>query len=101
MLHPQDGGGGTTAAWTIIIAWFAASIAIFAFLGQWGIILFALVYGGVFSGTAYRLRRGLKPLFKAGRLDNCGGFVFLMVLITPSEDMFCFSLGCNLAQPVL
>ncbi len=70
MPHPQDGGGGTTAAWKVIIAWFAAAIAIFAVLGQWGIVLFALGYGGVFGGTAYRVRHDLKPLFKALRLDN-------------------------------
>lgn len=101
MPHPQDGGGGTTAAWKVIFPWFAAAIAIFAVIGQWGIVLFALVYGGVFGGMAYRLRRGPKPLFKALRLDNYGGFVLLMALITPSEEMFCYSLGCNLAQPVL
>ncbi len=62
---------------------------------------FGVTYGLVFSGLAYRFRRLVVPFFKRMGLYNYKGFLLLSVIVSLTEETYCYLLGNRIAQPVL
>ena len=62
---------------------------------------FGVTYGLVFSGLTYRFRRLVVPFFKRMGLYNYKGFLLLSVIVSLTEETYCYLLGNRIAQPVL
>lgn len=88
-------------AWQIIIIWFIAVMFIFIIAAEKNIAAFGLTYGLLFGGLAYRFRCNINPFFKRMGLYNYRGFLLLSIIITATEEWYCYSLGNRLAYPVL
>jgi hypothetical protein len=88
-------------AWAVVLLWFAAVMAIFAFAREWSIVEFGVGFGLVFGSVAWWLRKHVRPAMRKVRLDNFAGFVLLAVTISSAEEMSCLALGNKIANPVL
>jgi len=84
-----------------MLMWYWAVLALLALAREWPVVVFGLTYGAVYGGIAYRYRTGVRPLFQKMGLDNYAGFVLLCVLVTVTEETYCYALGCETAHPVL
>ena len=87
--------------WKIILLWFAVVIIIFCIAGEWSVAVFGVTYGLGFGGITYKYRRRIKPFLKNVHLDNFGGFLFIAVTVTITEEVYCYALGNQIAHPVL
>lgn len=88
-------------AWRIMLAWFIAVIAILSIAGAWPVAVFGATYGLLFGGFAYRHRKRVRPFFQRIGLDSYPGFLLLSIVITVTEETYCFVLGNETAHPVL
>ena len=88
-------------AWLVMLAWFSAVMAIFAIAREWGIIEFGVGFGLVFGSVAWWLRKRVRPAMRKARLDNIYGFALLAVTISSAEEIFCWALGNDIANPVI
>jgi len=88
-------------AWTVIFVWFFIVIAIFLLAASWSIVSFALSFGAIFGGLAWRYRKSVRPFMARLRLDNFAGFLILGIGISALEEVWCRALGNHVAMPVL
>lgn len=88
-------------AWKVMLSWFAAVMIILSIAGEWSVVVFGVTYGLVFGGVAYKNRKKVKSFFEKVGLDNYKGFLFLTVIITVTEEVYCYVLGNQIAHPVL
>jgi len=89
----------SNTAWKILLAWFCVSVAIMAFVGAWPLVAYVITYAVVFGGLAWKYRDRVRPLFKRLKLDNFKGYMLLAVIVTITEELWCWVLGCTLAHP--
>lgn len=90
-----------TVAWKVMLFWFVAVTIILCIAKEWSVVAFGLTYGLGFGGIAYTYRRRVQPFFKKVHLDNYYGFLVLTVIITVTEEVYCYILGNQIAHPVL
>ena len=88
-------------AWKAILIWYIIVILIFSMAGEWGVATFGITYGLVFGGFAYRFRKKVREFFSRIGLFNYKGFLFLSIVISITEETYCYLLGNRIAYPVL
>ena len=84
-----------------MLLWFVLVMVILCIAGEWSVVAFGVTYGLGFGGIAYRLRKKVRPFFQKINLDNYGGFLLLTVVVTITEEIYCYLLGNQIAHPVL
>ncbi|MBW6518488.1 MAG: hypothetical protein K0A89_08315 [ANME-2 cluster archaeon] len=57
--------------------------------------------GLIFGGLAYRFRHLVVPYFERIGLYNYKGFLLLSIIVTVTEETYCYLLGNKIAYPVL
>lgn len=88
-------------AWKIMLLWFVLVMVILCIAREWSVVAFGVTYGLGFGGIAYTLRKKVRPFFQRINLDNYGGFLLLTVVVTITEETYCYLLGNQIAHPVL
>lgn len=88
-------------AWKVLLVWYVIVMVIFLIAREWSVAAFGITYGLVFGGVAYRYRHRVRPIFSRAGLDNYTGFLMLSLIITVTEETYCYLLGNNIAHPVL
>ena len=88
-------------AWKIMLVWFGIVMAALCMAREWSVVAFGVTYGLGFGGIAYRYRRKVKLFFERMNLDNYVGFFLLAVVVSASEEVYCYLLGNEIAHPVL
>ena len=88
-------------AWKIMLIWFIIVIFILAIARQWGVVIFGLTYGIVFGGLAYYYRHTIRQSFMRMGLFNYRGFLLLSIIVSVTEETYCYLLGNRIANPVL
>ncbi|MDF1558137.1 MAG: hypothetical protein P1P80_08165 [ANME-2 cluster archaeon] len=84
-----------------MLIWFCLVIVVLSIAREWGVVAFGVTYGLVFGGLAYRFRDKVGPVFKRLGLYNYKGFLLLCVIVTVTEETYCYILGNRIANPVL
>ncbi|MBU7017294.1 MAG: hypothetical protein HXS44_07270 [Theionarchaea archaeon] len=87
--------------WKIILLWFAVVVTILCIAREWSVAVFGVTYGLGFGGITYKYRRKIKPFLEKVHLNNFGGFLFIAVTVTITEEVYCYALGNQIAHPVL
>jgi len=88
-------------AWTVILVWFLVVLALFLLSASWSLASFAISFGAIFGGLAWKYRRSVRPIMARLRLDNLLGFALLALGISALEEAWCWALGNRVAMPVL
>ncbi len=91
----------TEFMWKIILLWFAVVVTIFCIAREWSVAAFGVTYGLGFGGMSYTYRKKVKSFFEKVHLNNSGGFLLLAVIVTITEEVYCYALGNQIAHPVL
>jgi hypothetical protein len=86
--------------WKGILIWFILVMAILSIAREWSVVIFGMTYGLGFGGIAYRYRKSVKKIFDM-HANNYLGFLLLCIVITVSEEVYCYLLGNQIAHPVL
>ena len=89
------------STWKILLIWFGLVILVFSIAREWGVVAFGVTYGLVFGGLAYHFRHLVVPFFKRMGLYNYKGFLLICVIVSVTEETYCYLLGNRIAHPVL
>lgn len=84
-----------------MLSWFIMVMAILGVAGEWSVVTFGVTFGLIYGGVAYRYRKMVKPFCEKINLGNYAGFLLLAVIVTISEEVYCYILGNQIAHPVL
>ena len=88
-------------AWKIMLIWFIVVILALAAAREWGVVVFGLTYGILFGGIAYHFRHRARHFLRRMGFYDYRGFLFLSVIVTVTEETYCYLLGNRIANPVL
>lgn len=87
--------------WKAVLIWFAAVMLILSLAHEWSVVLFGVTYGLAYGGLIYRARARLRSFLRKLGLNTYPGFLLLSILVTVSEEIYCYVLGNRIAHPVL
>ncbi|MBU7018929.1 MAG: hypothetical protein HXS44_15580 [Theionarchaea archaeon] len=88
-------------AWILMLLWFAVVVVLLCIAGEWSVVAFGITYGLGFGGVSYNYRKEVKSFFEKVHLNNFKGFLLTAVAVTITEEVYCYALGNQIANPVL
>jgi hypothetical protein len=89
------------SAWKILLIWFGLVILLLSIAREWRVVSFGVTYGLVFGGLAYHFRHLVVPFFERMGLYHYKGFLLLSVIVSVTEEIYCYVPGNTIAYPVL
>ncbi|MDF1532199.1 MAG: hypothetical protein P1P72_07785, partial [ANME-2 cluster archaeon] len=75
-----------------LLIWFGLVILALSIARKWGVVAFGVTYGLLFGGLAYRFRHLVVPYFERIGLYNYKGFLLLSIIVTVTEETYCYLL---------
>jgi len=87
----ESGERATRALFAIGVVWFAASVAVLAIAGAERVVVYLLLFVGVYGGVLWSVRHRIRPGLARLGLDNTAGFVLLGVGASSIEETVSFA----------